>query len=214
MRGLQGLGRLEQNSADLRDRKPLLPCQHALEGLAPDQGHQQPEDPVGFSDVVHGNDVGILERAHRFGLTPEARDQRVRQDEVGPQHLERQLPLEPEIAQGKDLRIASPSQQSPQLVVGSERAHQPLRCQLIAGGREVAGGAGPEQGFAEQWCGGSQPAGRTERGVGRYLALALLAGTRGARRRHGLRLATSFCASVWPCPAAFLSHSYASESDF
>ena len=66
-----------------------------------------------------------------FSLAAESLRQRVGENEIGAEHLERELAFEPEVAHGEDLGVAAAADEASQLVIGAECGAKPFRSELV-----------------------------------------------------------------------------------
>ena len=98
-------------------------------------GSVSPAGPALLAGVVDGDDRGVVQRRGVLRLAAEPQLERVVAGEVGAQHLDRDVPAEPEVATAVHLGHAAVAEQLADLVPPPEEAglrhrQSPFRCSM------------------------------------------------------------------------------------
>jgi hypothetical protein len=110
VRRRQPLGDLPADAQHLVQRqRPPGPDQALLQRLAAEQRHRQERHPPVLIDLVHRDDVVVLDGRDRLGLAHEAPAGVLVRGQLRPDHLERDVPLEAQVlGQEDDAHAAGP----------------------------------------------------------------------------------------------------------
>ena len=142
VRGRQRARDFARDPPGLGDGERALAIEPLAQALALDQRHHDPRDARGLADAVDGDDVRVAQLGGRLRLAPEPGDQRGRGD-VGPQHLDGDGALEPDILRLVDVGKAAPAEQPAERERVAQRLREALALivpDVLRGGIALHGG--------------------------------------------------------------------------